>query len=562
MPSLRCQPFPTVAYAGAYAALRDDFGRVAPFFAYDPADPAAWCARAEELDRSWSGSDGHHRREQISQALDRYVLSIGGSQPQRNAAARLGDPRALVVVTGQQAGLLTGPLLTILKAITALRLAAQMEAALDRPVVPVFWIASEDHDFAEINQVRAVDGVQRPVRLRLPPMPNRRSIGEIPVPAAARHLVRAAEALNGAGSSPDPEAVRWMEDTLASALRGHESLARWFARMMAILFADRRLVLLDPMLPELRELAVPVIRQAWRRAPAVNAELAAAAQRLRADGFTPGLNLEPDHLHVFHADDTERVALFHSGRDGVVSRHREISLSPSAFEREVEGAPARFSPGVVLRPVVQEVLLPTLAQVSGPGEAAYLSQMRKVYPLFGRTMPVIVPRVGATLALPEDEEAAAAVSLSLGDLRDGRWRDALAREIRSRSDIDVTHRFAAEREAVRARYTALADDLSGRVAPALREIAERNATHVMYQLSYLERKAVQHERRRERALLHAVEGAAQRLFPDGRLQEATSSIVPYLLRYGLGLARELADTLPLDQGHMLIRLGADSSRCA
>jgi bacillithiol biosynthesis cysteine-adding enzyme BshC len=553
LPSLRCRSFPEATYAGAFAALQGDFGRVAPFFAYNPADPAAWAARAEAVDAAWAGPDAVARRRKLAGALTRYLQRIGGSPAQLAAAESLAEPRALAAVTGQQAGLLTGPLLTLYKAITVLRVAAEQQARLGRPVIPVFWVASEDHDFAEVNQVRAVDAAARPVRLRLPPMPNRRSVGDIPVPGAARHLVSAAVSLVPPETA-DPATVQWLRDSLEAALRGRESLATWFARLLAALFRDQGLVLLDPMLPELRELAVPVIAQSLARAPAVNAALAEAAGRLRAAELTPGLALEPDHLHVFYHDDRERVALFHQGGSGVRARHGEVAFSAEAFARAVADRPGAFSPGVVLRPVVQDVILPTLCQVSGPGEAAYLAQMRQVFPLFGRGMPVIRPRLGATLALPEDAAAAAAVDLDLGGLRDGSWRRAVESVVQSRSRLDVAERFAAERAVLRERYAALARDLSHGVAPALHEIAERNGAHVLWQLDYLEKKAIQHERRRERSLLRAVEGAAHRLFPEGHLQESTQSVVPYLLRYGLGLVRELTERVPLDQGHVLVQL--------
>jgi bacillithiol biosynthesis cysteine-adding enzyme BshC len=553
LPSLRCRSFPEATYAGAFDALLSDFGRVAAFFAYDPRDPAACAARADEVDAAWAEPGAASRRRKLADALIAYVRAIGGSPAQVAAAERLGDPRALVVVTGQQAGLLTGPLLTIYKAVTALRVAADLEARVQRPVVPVFWIASEDHDFAEINQVRAVDAAQRPVRLRLPPLPNRRSVGDIPVPAAARHLVGAAVSLLPPEAA-DADAVQWLRSTLDASLKGRESLATWFARLLSTLFPDQGLVLLDPMLPALRELAVPVIARAIAQAPAVNSALAEAASALRAAGLAPGLALEPDHLHVFYHDEHERVALFHHGAEGVRARHGEVAFSPEAYARAVADRPGAFSPGVVLRPVVQDAILPTLCQISGPGEAAYLAQMKRVFPLFGRSMPMIFPRLGATLALPEDLAAAASVDLELGDLRGDRWRHAVESVVGARSRLDVAERFEAERAAVRERYEVLAHDLAGGVAPALRQIAERNGAHALWQLDYLERKAIQHERRRERSLLRAVEGAAHRLFPNGHLQESTQSVVPYVLRFGPGIVRDLLAAVPLHQGHVLVEL--------
>jgi bacillithiol biosynthesis cysteine-adding enzyme BshC len=524
----RFEPCGAAPYPAAYRAYVDDFARLGPFFAHPP-DGAGLQRRASELDARWRGERGR-----VAAALAEYQERVGGDAA---AARRLADPRALAVVAGQQAGVLTGPLYTVYKAVTVLRLAAACEAALGRPVVPVFWVASEDHDFGEVASTWAADAAGDLVRLSLPPTPGagRRSVGDVPVPAAAAHLI---ERLVRLVPAPDPAACA----RLAGAWCPGQSLADWFARQMAALFAPRGLVLLDPMLPALRRLAAPLGALAWERAADVEAGLRAAGERLRAAGFEPALAAEPGHTHLFARVGGERQLILR--RDGRAVTRRGEPVDPAALP------PEDLSYGVALRPVVEAALLPVLAHVSGPGEVAYQAQLAGVFAALGVDPPVVVPRLGLTLVAPEDALFAAGP----GTLRRLRAEptavvdEALAAE----AGLDIGARFEEERAALRARYAALAGDLAG-VSPALPRLADANLARLLAQVDYLERKARQHRRRSRREFVRAAAAARNRLFPRGRLQEQILNAWPFVLRFGLGWLDELCEAAPLNPGHHVAR---------
>jgi bacillithiol biosynthesis cysteine-adding enzyme BshC len=534
------EPFP-VPYPLPFRILREGSVAVRRFFPFDPASESDLAARAGQLEGAWD----ERRRGPVARALGAYLRRIGPRPAQERALERLASPGALAVVTGQQAGLFTGAAFTAWKAVTAIRLAAALERQLGRPVVPVFWIASDDHDYHEVAEAWTVDGSGCRLRLHLPPAPSRRSAGDIPVPAAAGRLIDAFSAAVGGGVRA--EGVREMLRVTWQASRGG-SLADWFARQMTALFGDHGLVLLDPMTPEFRELALPTLLRAVHAAPAVSRCLRDGAAEMESAGLSPPLAVEEGHLHVFHyagGVGGPRLALFRQG-DQVTTRGGEVAWRWSELLTRMEAAPREFSPDAVVRPAVECDLLPVLVHVCGPGEAAYLAQARRVWEVLGVSPPVLAPRAGLTVVPEEERDLLARLRVSIHDL----WFDgdgAIQRFASARSPLDVRVRFAAERQAIRERYEALIRDLSA-VSPGLAEVGASNLARVLWQLGYLERKAMQHERRRERVAVAALRAAREWLFPGGRLQEAILCFPALLARAGLGLVDALVSTAPVEPG--------------
>ncbi|MFS8641115.1 MAG: bacillithiol biosynthesis cysteine-adding enzyme BshC, partial [Symbiobacteriaceae bacterium] len=330
-------------YPDFFVHYLQDFERVRPFFLYDPHDPEAFARRALALERS-----GHRpSREAVAEALHAYNRRLGAEEPALEAARRLADPQALAVVGGQQPGLATGPLYTVYKALGVIRLARQLEDNLRRPVVPVFWLATEDHDLEESNRLYVVDdrGRLRLLRLPAPAGGGQLSLGALPLTPAARAVV--AELVRLSGASHENPFARLLEEERQAA----RTFGEWAARLMARLFSGHGLVLLDPMEPSLRRLARSLLQRAVVRREAIHRELTAAAQRLERRGYRPQLQLAPEHSHLFYYDRGRRVALL--WRDGeFTDRHGRLHMSAGEVARRLEISPESFSPNVVLRPMV------------------------------------------------------------------------------------------------------------------------------------------------------------------------------------------------------------------
>lgn len=528
-----------------YAQYMADFDGVASFFTYNPWDDASFSRRAAALEGRRSAP-----REQVAAALVEYNRRLGAAPEALTAAEALGRPGALAVVTGQQAGLLTGPMFTVFKAVAAISLARRLQELLQRPVVPVFWVASEDHDFEEVRAVHMVDTRGRLRRLRLPGSSDGRSIGHRPVPRHVDSLLREAAAIMG----PRLVHEEVLQDAAGAAAQS-ASLAEWFARIMSRWLSDLGLVILDPMEPDLRALVRDIYPTALLRREAVSRELAAAGQRLERRGFEPGLNLTADHAFLFHYRDGRRTALF--WRDGrLEDREGTFSLGVGELSRLLREQPQDFSPNVVTRPMVQDYLLPTVAQVVGPGELLYLAQMREVYPLFDLEMPVLVPRLHLTLVEPEVSAALERQGMALPQV----WADPAAAGQRRLADLDP---IGIDRvmDDLRRRISQAHDDAMGELAPlgsGLAEIGRGNLARILKQVDYLQAKAWQHHRRRQRETTADLRLLEHWLRPMGQLQERVLTALPFVARYGRGFFRALLRA-PVVRGHQFALVAAHAA---
>ncbi|WP_423219092.1 bacillithiol biosynthesis cysteine-adding enzyme BshC [Thermaerobacter subterraneus] len=531
-------------YPDFFVHYQRDFERVRPFFHYNPQDESAFARRAQVLERL------PHRppREAVAQALAAYNAALDAEEPALEAARRLADPRALVVVGGQQPGLATGPLYTVYKALGIIRWAQRLAGALNRPVVPVFWLATEDHDLAECNQLHLLDDRGRLHRLALP-FPAARAggqppVGTLPLVPAARALI--AEMARLAGVPAGHPVVEVLED----ARQRSQNLGQWVGRLLARLFSRDGLVILDPMDSVLRRLSRPLFQRAVVRREAIHRELAAAAQRLQRRGYRPGLDVDPAHTNLFYFDGRRRAALlWQDGR--FADRHGRLAFSPADLARELERRPEAFSPNVVLRPLVQDWLLPVVGFVVGPGEALYLAQLGDVYPLFGLEMPVVLPRPGFTLVEPAAVERLGRYRATVGEvLADPA---GLRRRVLQELDpVGIDDRFASLRQQFKDLYAALLDDLE-RVRPELRSLGQDNLGRILMQVDYLHRKTWQHHRRRQREAGRDLDWLEGSLRPAGQPQERVHNVFPYLMRYGERWLRSLLRA-PWPGGHQLVFL--------
>ena len=542
VPRIWAEPLGIEVYPALYRALTGEPETLGDFFPLPPGDPAAWAERARAVDRLWAGEDGASRRRGLVAALSAIQQKVGHTAAQAANLEALGADGALVVVTGQQAGLLGGPLYTVYKALGAVVRARQAARALGRPVVPVFWVASEDHDWSEVSQVGGVGPRGAAVQLRLAGHGEGRSAGHQPVPPEARHLVGELESL----FPPSAEGAAVLEG-LRAGLRGlgRGSLADWFTVQLQALLGHTGLLFYDPMLPALRRLAAPALAGAVERAPAAHRALAAQAGALRQRGFAPGLEVPNDHTLLFTYLEGRRVSLHRDG-ERIRSADGRVDCSSAEVARRVEEGPENFSPNVVPRPVVQDCTLPVLSQLGGPGEVAYLAQLPPVFALWDRPVPIVSPRPGGTVVGPEDRRALAAAEMRPADFYQD-LEGAVEQAARAVAPVDLEGIFAAEQLQLQERYAHLETVLAG-VGPAMPELVRRNAAHVRHQLLYLETKAHQHRRRAARAVVGELRATAGRLFPGGSLQERHQSVYPYLLQAGPTWLEALQEALAAAPG--------------
>lgn len=509
---------------------------VRAFFRYSWDDPASLRTRARFL-------AGHYRqdRERLAGALAAYNSSLEAGTAVLENIALLRRPDTLVVVGGQQPGLCTGPLYTIYKAITTIILARRATAALGVPVVPCFWVASEDHDFEEVNRVYLLDREYRLRCLELSFRPEgRKSAGHVPVGVEGRRILEELDLVT--------PATEFKGDVLHLLELGPEenpSLAGWFARIMSRLFTPWGLVMVDPMLPEIRQLSAPVFQRALELAPEMGRLLEETTRAMEARGYRRQVEREEGQANLFIYLKGERTALFREDKR-VFTRSGELSREVPEMLDLAGERPDLFSPNVVLRPVVQDYLLPTVAQVTGPHELVYLAQMGKIYGLFGMEMPVLFPRLHCTLVEPRVRDLLERYGLEVAESLDLRRLETRREECLAEADrLNLPELFRQEKERIAAGYRELIERVRC-IDEGLFRLGEENLGRILAQVAYLEGKALQRHRQAHGNMLRHFQIISDSLCPEGRPQERVLSIWSFLVKYGRGMLAGLLEGVRLE----------------
>jgi bacillithiol synthase len=484
------------------------------------------------------------RREQVSAVLRRQNKAWDASPETIKNIDRLRGG-ASAVVTGQQVGLFGGPLFAIFKALSAIKLAYEATAA-GVECVPVFWLATTDHDLAEVNQV-AIPGPDGLRRLTVPTA----GIPDAPVhdvifgPEIAP-VVQAAAELVG-----DSEAAT----LLGQAYQPGENLGCAFARLFAALFAAWGVVLLDASDPEIHRLAEPIYRSAVERAPELSEALLIRGQELESAGYHQQVKVTPSSTLLFMLRAGARVPVHQhpngSAGAGFLAGEEKI-VGQDLFER-VRSAPQDFSPNVLLRPVVEDYLLPTLAYVGGAAETAYFAQAGAVYQaLLGRTTPVI-PRFSATLIEPKLQSLLERYELAVPDLFPG--ADAVREELAQRAlPQELQSAFNQADSELKASMAHIQSALS-RLDRTLIDAARNAAAKMLHQLDQLRSRAARAELRQTEVLSRHADLLNSALYPNKTLQEREIGGIYFLARHGTQLLHNLYQLMHTDcLDHQLISL--------
>jgi bacillithiol biosynthesis cysteine-adding enzyme BshC len=506
--------------------------------------------------------EGGWDREALSRSADRTVAvprqrravadALAVQQQSRGAAAaagraaQLGEDGTAAVVTGQQPVLFGGPLFVLYKAVAALKLASLLEAERGRPVVPVFWSASEDHDFAEVRSVSILDESGRIRTLRYEPA--REPVGQpasrIVLDGTITGLIAEAERALPAGLHRD-EVI----GLLTRCYRPGATLGDAFGRLVSALVPG--LVVLDPSDAALKAQMAPVMSREVREASPTSRLAAEAGQGLLAAGYHQQVPIRAGFLNLFVMMEGERRALGNSS-DFVEVRGlgRKIPLAEAA--RMVESDPGPWSPGVLLRPLAQDHILPTVAYIGGPAEIAYHAQIGPSYAHFGIPRPVLVPRPSVTLVEPAQARALEAEGLALWDLQADpevvalRW----AREAHPR----VEAAFARTREALE-REMAEVEEALASLDPTLRGAADSARGRALHQIESLHEKSVRALKKRDQSRADRLRRTRDALLPGGSFQERGLGLLGLLARYGTAVIGEIAERVDLwAKGHQVIQL--------
>ena len=452
--------------------------------------------------------------------------------------ARLRLPGALAVTSGQQPGLFTGPLYTVYKALSTATVARRLEARWKRPVVPIFWLAGDDHDFAEASHASwlGADGnlatvslSSRPADAPLTPM-YRQPLGDGVLPA----LHALAEGL------PPSEFREPTLEWLGRHYRPDQTVAGSFAGAMAELLAPHGIVCFDSTHPAAKRAAAPILLQALALASQLDRDLDQYYEALGASARTSGVTVGDGASLVMLEASQGRDRLIWDGAAFVTRRSRE-RFDLTALERIAASEPTRLSPNVLLRPVVESALLPTVTYLGGPGELRYLALTPPVYQRLGVHRQNPLPRWSGLLVEPRVDRILDKFGITLDDL--AAPAGALeARLVRSQLPAEALEALASLRSALESGYHALGA-IALEVDPTLERPIQGAQQQALSGTHEVERKLVQHLKRRQETEFSQLARARTAVLPGGKPQERVLTIAPFLARHGPDLSGALSGAI-------------------
>jgi bacillithiol synthase len=508
-----------------YSHYIGDFSKVTEFFAHAPTlDSVAKVAAEAPVDRTL--------RSKLAVVLREQNRAFGADSAVEAALNQFAEGAA-TIVSGQQVGLFSGPSYTIYKALSALRLAEELRRT-GKPAVAVFWLATEDHDLAEINHCVWPDraGFER---LELAPQAQvKRRVGELTLGDDITALVEhAASTLQGPAAAQIAEALR-------ASYQPQETYGSAFGKLLARLFAGTGLILLDPLSPELHALAAPLYRAAIEQHTELAAELLSRSKTLQKRGLHAQVKVTEQTTLLFVDQDGERVPLRARNGDFALGR-RTISLQQ--LIELLEKSPQSFSANVLLRPIMQDLLLSTAAYVAGAAEIAYFAQASVAYQrLLGR-MPVIMPRASLTLVEPHVAGLLRKYELQLPDLFRGR-RAVRAKMEAAMMPPGLARRFEAGEKTLQKILKGLRAPVAklDRTLTGAMETSERK---MLYQFAHLQEKVARALSFRSSVLDGHESTLLGLVYPDGGLQERSLCFLPILATHGFELLGELGRRITL-----------------
>lgn len=483
--------------------------------------------------------------ERVGQRFDREARAAAAralhptSDRARERLARFVEEGGIMVTTGQQAGLLTGPLYTIYKALTAIRLAEQLERELEILVIPVFWTASEDHDWAEVNHTHlplSGDGFRRI------------ELADDPPPATPMSMARLGDGVRPVldqigdvlvGNGDRDTLLKWIED----AYRPASSVAGSFSALLERLLAGFDLCMTDAAHPAVKAASAGVLAEALRGAERHEGVLTERTRALDEAGYHGQVAVLEGGTNVFRQGEEGRERLYRDG-DGFRGAESGITLTEAEVEAELASDPARYSPNVFLRPVVESAVFPTVAYVGGPGEISYFAQLGAIFPEFDMVPPLVYPRASLLLLempiqrllgkLEVDADSLAAPRHELIErLAQGSFPPPL------RATLDELERQITEG------YRQLIDGAT-EIDPTLEGALARLRNETLARIGDSERKITQHIKRREGVRIGQLDRLLAHLRPEGKPQDRVLNVIPYLARHGLSLLERMHEAIRVE----------------
>lgn len=486
-------------------------------------------------------------REFLADSLSEFNRRIGSYDLALRNVELLRSSDSVAVVTGQQTGLFTGPAYTIYKAVSAINIAAELSRR-GVNAVPVFWIASEDHDLDEVAKTFFI---------------SKNGIGEVsyrPGNVISDSPLGSVILDNGISAAIDamfeamPQTAfsNGLREIVASNWKPGQSWSFCFASTIANLFAGHGLVIFDPMLPSMRRMAARGFAAAIENADAITAAVLERNSQLQAAGHHAQVLVENDHFPMFFIDETgARRALRRAG-GGFRVKGSGVEFSREELLQVAHDSPQRLSPGVLLRPVIQDMILPTAAYIGGAAEAAYFAQNSAVYETLGRPVTPVLPRHTATVVSGRSQRAMDKLGLSFAEVVNGKCELVLTAA--ERENPEIVNEFDEVENAINSQLDRL-DSIADTIAQPVADSFAKRRRKVAYHIGAMRRLALATKLEKDGAAKRRLATLQNELTPLGALQERSINFLSFLNEYGpSAIDRLLAAFAADERRHLLLKL--------
>lgn len=526
--------FEKLPFSKLFKTYIHDYSKLSSFYNYNPLSNEDIQLRAERTPYG----DSH---AQNIKALKSYHTTLGINQ--EVALKKLENKNALAVVTGQQLGIYGGPLFTIYKTLTTILLAREWESKLGRPVVPVFWLADEDHDFEEIAWV-GIPGNTDFKKFEYQATSNGEPVADLKIEDSINTLM---EELQEEMPETDFSGAIW--DLYTTCCSTGQTFAAAFAQMMDKLFGKHGLLIAGSNYKEIKEIVAPAFLCSVDKSEEILTALQTQSEAI-ANDFHAQVHVGSTNL--FYIDKEKGRLKIEKEAEGWSAGH--LKWSTSELKETIENAPESFSPNVFLRPVIQDQLLPTLGYVAGPGEVAYYAQMRELYPHFDLEMPVIFPRFSATLIESGIDRIMDKIPFEFH--RYGERIEDLESEYAKKSeDIDVEGLFNNWKSGL-ASASEEPHELIKSMDGSLDATVGKTVSTFENELNKLKGKVYRSIKQQEQTNIQRIHKIKAQLYPENGLQERMVSFIYFMNKYGIDIWDEIIelysdDDLELDKHHLI-----------
>lgn len=534
----------TNRFASNYLKQSDD---IQPFFHYRFEQSSAdWDRVAELKNRTFP-------REKVAQHIEDFMEGFPSSEFVKKSIEKLKQPNSVVVIGGQQAGILTGPLYTLHKVISIIKLAEKKERELNIPVVPVFWIAGEDHDYQEVNHVfipmeQRVDKWIYPEKMLQKKMVSNIELNKETCLSWAQNLIE---------NFGETNHTNLLLDFVRNQIEKSKTFVDFFANIIMELFKDYGLLIVDSGNNSLRILEKEILVQQIHHHDSITNSLIEQQKQINKKGFPITIETNEQAANLFYYDQrfNERILLeFDRLTDHFVGKNGAISFTKDELVDIANNDPSKLSNNVVTRPLTQEWLFPTIAFIAGPGEISYWGELKLVFEHFDMKMPPIVPRLNITLVDRSIETDLNELNLQVADVLTRGTNVEREQFLESIKNKDVEELFLSTKEQLLAQYS-LIEEKTNLLDKGLLPLLKKNETFLMKQIDFMEMKLEESTNRKHEVTLNKFDRIALSLRPDGFPQERIWNVFYYLNQYGPNLTKDLME-LPyiFDGSHKIIKV--------